>query len=201
MKMLSIFCLTAALALHSSELADAQVSPEAAKLAREGFEAAKAKDWDKAVEAYRKAVRLDQKIGPNLSAALQQRAAAYTSQKKFDQALSDFNEALKLTPNDVNLREHRAYVEMQLKDYDKALADYNEIIKEKPDETRYYLTRSYIYEMKGDVARGLADCAKVLGLDPDNAEAQGRKLRLQARQGAAAAPTIPQHPVPAPKKP
>jgi tetratricopeptide (TPR) repeat protein len=201
MKTLSIFCLVGSLALYFSEFAYAQANPEAAKLAREGFEAAKAKDWDKAVEAYRKAVRLDQKIGPNLAAALQQRAVAYVGQQKFDQALNDLNEALKLTPNDVNLRERRAYVEMQLKDYDKALADYNEIIKEKPDETRYYLTRSYIFETKGDVAHGLADCAKILELEPDNAEAQGRKLRLQARQGSAAAPTIPQHPVPAPKKP
>ncbi len=202
MKILSVFCLVGALALHFSDFAYAQASPEAAKLAREGFEAAKNKDWDKAVEAYRKAVRLDQKIAPNLAAALQQRAVAYVGQQKFDQALTDFNEALKINPNDVDLRERRAYVEMQLKDYDKALADYSEIIKQRPDEIRYYSTRSYIFELKGDVAHGLADCDKILQLDPDNAEAKGRKLRLQARQSQGATPMpIPQQPVPPPKKP
>src|SRR4051794_31573305 len=109
MKTLSVFCLVGALAFHLSNVAYGQANPEAAKLAREGFEAAKNKDWDKAVEAYRKAARLDQKIGPNLSATLQQRAAAYVGQQKFDQAITDFSEALKLTPNDVDLRERRAY--------------------------------------------------------------------------------------------
>jgi tetratricopeptide (TPR) repeat protein len=201
MKTLPVLCLLGALLLHTPDMVYAQGNAEASKLAREGFEAAKNKDWDKAVDTYRKAVHLDSKIGPNLAAALQQRAAAYAGQQKWDQALSDLNEALKLTPNDANVRERRAYVEMQLKDYDKALADYSEIIKDKPDEVRYYQTRSYIYELKGDVAHGLADCDKILQLDPDNADARGRKLRLQARQGAAAAPSIPQGPVAAPTRP
>src|SRR5438477_3816491 len=173
MKTLPVFCLISALVFQFSNIAYSQVNAEASKLAREGFEAAKNKEWDKAIEAYRKAVRLDQKIGPNLAAALQQRGAAYVGQQKFDQALNDFNEAVKITPNDANLRERRAYVEMQLKDYDKALADYSEIIKEKPEEVRYYQMRSYIFELKGDVPHGLADCDKILELDPDNADAKG----------------------------
>ena len=202
MKKLALFCLVGALTFHFADVAFGQGNPEAAKLAREGFEAAKNKDWDKAVEAYRKAARLDQKISANLSAALQQRATAYIGQQKFDRAIPDLSEALKINPDDASIRERRAYAEMQLKDYDKALADYSELIKDKPDEVRYYQTRSYIYELKGDVAHGLADCDKILELDPENADAKGRKLRLEAKQGAVAAPTIPQGPVtPPPKKP
>ena len=77
---------------------------------------------------------------------------------------------------------------MKLRDYDKALADYSEAIKLKPNEVRYYLYRSYIYETKEDIANSMADTEKALKLDPKNAEAQGRKTRLEAKQAAAPPP-------------
>jgi tetratricopeptide (TPR) repeat protein len=190
MKRLS-YCLIGALALCASPALQAQPNAEASKLAKEGFDAAKAKDWDKAVEAYRRAAHLDPKIGPNLSAALQQRAFAYIGQQKFPQALADCNEALKISPNDASIRERRAYVEMQLKDYDKALSDYSELIKERSDEAKFYLSRSYIYEVKGDIGRGLADCEKILQLEANNPEAMGRQMRLKTRQAQAPSPAPP----------
>src|SRR6266536_3545965 len=50
-----------------------QGNQEAANLTREGIEASKAKDWDKAITAFRRAAQLDQHYGPNLASALQQR--------------------------------------------------------------------------------------------------------------------------------
>jgi hypothetical protein len=50
-----------------------QSNQEAANLTREGIEASKTKDWDKAVTAFRKAAQLEQHYAPNLpcSSALQ----------------------------------------------------------------------------------------------------------------------------------
>ncbi len=85
-------------------------------------------------------------------------------------------------------------------DYDKAVADYSEAITLKPNEVRYYLYRSYIYEMKEDVKNSMADTEKALKLDPKNAEAKGRKARLEAKQSAALPPVNSPQPAPAASK-
>ena len=180
----------------------AQGNQEAAKLTREGIEASKAKDWDKAITAFRRAVQLEAHYGPNLASALQQRASIYVSQKKFQEAISDYSEALKVKSNDPDIFERRAYAEMELKDYDKALHDYNQAIKLNPEEPKYYQVRALIYQNKGDFKAALADTEKTLQLDPNNADAQSRKRFLDAKlHGPATPPPMPSGPIPNPNAP
>ena len=176
-----------------------KVTRKQSKFSREGFQATKNKDWNKAVDAFRKAAELDGKQTPNLIAALQQRGTAYTNEQKFPEAIADFSEALKMKPNDAGIYERRAYVEMKMNDLDKALADYSEAIKLNPDEVRYYLYRGYIYEKKGDIKNSMADTEKALKLDKHNAEALSRKERLQKIQSMNA-PLPPPPPRPAASK-
>ena len=158
-----------------------QGNQEAANLTREGIEASKAKDWDRAIIAFRKAAQLDQHYGPNLASALQQRATVHVGQKKFPEAIADYTEALRIKSDDPNIFERRAYAEMQLKDYDKALHDYNQAIKLRPEEAKYYQVRALIYQNKGDFKAALDDTEKTLQLDPSNADAQSRKKFLDAK--------------------
>ena len=176
-----------------------QGNQEAAKLTREGIEASKAKDWDKAITAFRKAAQLEGHYAPNLASALQQRATIYVSQKKFQEAIADYSEALKIKSDDPNVYERRAYAEMQLKDYDKALHDYNEAIKLSPEETKYYQVRALIYQTKGDFKAALADVDKALKLDPNNQDAQQRKKFLESKLHAPPTPPpTPSGPIPNP---
>jgi tetratricopeptide (TPR) repeat protein len=190
----SAFVLIAALVLCFCKFAWGQGNAEAVKFSREGFQATKDKDWNRAVAAFGKAAELDSKLAPNLIAALQQRGAAYTSEQKFPEAVADFSEALKMKPNDPGIYERRAYVEMKMNDLDKALADYSEAIKLNPNEVRYYLYRGYIYERKRDVKNSMADTEKALKLDKHNTEALSRKERLQKIQAMNA-------PLPPPPRP
>jgi tetratricopeptide (TPR) repeat protein len=203
MKKIPLFCLMGALLVMFPAISEAQANREAAKLTREGAEALKAKDWDKAVDLFRRAAELDRKNAPSLSAALQQRATAYETQQppQHQKAIEDFSEALDITPDDQGIYERRAYAEMRLNDYDRALADYNELIKRKPNEARYYLLRSYIYEVKGDAAAAIGDCDKVLQMQHDNAEAKARKQRMQTVQAQQAATQMPPGPISAPSQP
>jgi tetratricopeptide (TPR) repeat protein len=167
---------------------------EANKLAREGADASKNQDWDKAIELLRKAKDLDHKYADQLSAVYQQRGYAAASNQQLQDAISSYSEAIKLKPDDARIYEQRAAVEMKSNDMDKALADYSEAIKLKPNEVRYYLYRSYINETKGDLKTSMDDTAKVLKLDPKNQEATARKNRLEKITALRA----PFTPIPAP---
>jgi tetratricopeptide (TPR) repeat protein len=209
MKKIYLFWLLAALLVILPLSVDAQGNREAAKLTREGADALKNKNYDRAVDLFQKAAGLDHRNDRSLSAALQQRAFALTGQQKYQRAIEDYNAALEITPDENGIYERRAYAEMKLGDYDHALTDYSELIKKKPSDVHYLLYRSYIYEVKSDVANGVADCDKVLQMQRNNQEAKARKQRLQTAQqqqqqvqptpGNPIAP--PQLPVPPPKKP
>src|SRR5437870_6710669 len=184
MKKTFIFTLITALALCVSQVCQGQAkksSNEANKLAREGAEAAKNQDWDKAVELLRKATAMDHKYADELSAVYQRRGYADASEQKYQDAITEYGDALKLTPQDVRIYEQRAAVEMKIQDYDKALADYSEVIKLKPNEARYYNYRAYIYELRNDLKNSMADTEKVLKIDPNNQDAKARKQRIEQK--------------------
>jgi tetratricopeptide (TPR) repeat protein len=171
-----------ALAVCVSQVVGAQANKEANKLALEGAEASKNQDYDKAVELLRKATALDRKYESSLAVAYQQRGVGFVRDQKFQEAIADFGEALKINSRDPLIYEQRAAVEVKLQDYDKALADYSEAIKLKPNEIRYYLYRGYIYEVKRDFKNSMAETDKALKLDPNNSDAKARKTRLEQQE-------------------
>jgi tetratricopeptide (TPR) repeat protein len=184
MKRSSVFILMAALALCASQVCQAaeKKNPEANKLAREGAEAAKSQDFDKAVDLLKKATAMDHKYADELSAVYQQRGYAAANDQRYGDAVNDYNEALKLTPEQApRIHEQRAAVEMKIQDYDKALADYSELIKLKPNEIKYLTYRAYIYELKNDLQNSLADNENILKADPNNQDATARKQRIERK--------------------
>jgi tetratricopeptide (TPR) repeat protein len=191
MKKYSALSVIVALAVCMSQVAQAQgkkegskgqTANEANRFAREGAEASKNQDWDKAVDLLRKATNLDRKYAPDLAAVYQGRGYAYAKSQQYQEAIQDFSEALKIKSNDPRIYDQRAAVEMKMYDYDKALADYSEIIKLKPNDVRYLNYRAYIYETKDDMQNSMADTEKALKIDPNNQEAKARKQRLEQKQ-------------------
>ena len=184
MKKYSALTLITALGICISQAAAPRGGKEneANKLALEGAEAAKNQDLDKAVDLFRKATNMEHKYADELSGVYQRRAYSYAKNQRFQEAIQDYTEAIKIEPNDSRIYEQRAAVEMKMRDYDKALADYSELIKLKPNEVRYLNYRAYIYEVKDDVQNSMADTEKVLKQDPNNQDAKSRKQRLEQKQ-------------------
>jgi tetratricopeptide (TPR) repeat protein len=201
MKTLFVVGLVTTLGLSMAKSAQQEGNPEAVKIAREGSQAAKDQDWNKAIERFRKAAEVDRKYTQNLAIAYQQRAYSYANDQRFQDALNDLSEAIKINPRDARAYEQRGAIEMKINDYDKALADFGEAIKANPGEIRNHLYRGYIYELRGDLQNAMADTEAALKISSKNKEALERKQRLQKIQSATA-PTPPPNaaPVAAPPK-
>src|SRR5438309_11583650 len=94
MKTLLALCLATTLGLSTAQSAQQEGSPEAAKIAREGSQAARGQDWDKAVERFRKAAEMDRKYTQNLAIAYQQRAFSYAYDQRIQADLNDLREEI-----------------------------------------------------------------------------------------------------------
>lgn len=203
MKKSYVFIFVTAVALSASQVCPGQAHKnvkenEANRLAREGAEAAKSQDLDKAVELLRKASAMDHKYADELSDVYQRRGYTFAKNQQYREAIQDYGEAIKIEPKNPRIYEQRAAVEMKIQDYGNALADYGELIKLKPNEVRYYNYRAYIYEAKEDPKNSMTETENALKIDPNNQEAKERKQRLE-RKEAEKMPTPPPN-TPAPKK-
>ena len=211
MKRNSILTMIIALLVCVSQIAHAQGGKEAKqakgnieanKLAREGAEALKSNDFDKAVDLLRKATNLDRKYTPDLAIAYERRGYALTKNQQFQDAVTDYTEAIKIKSNEPRLYEERAYAEMKIYAYDKALADYDELAsgKMQPGGIRQVeLARAdgrweAAYEPQSKITIP-EDFQRELD---NNQEAKERKQRLE-RKEAEKMPTPPPN-TPAPKK-
>lgn len=188
MKTLFALCLITTMGLAIAPAAQQEGNPEAAKIAREGSQAAKDQNWDKAIERFRKASEMDRKFAASLALAYQQRAFAYANDQRFQDAMNDLAEAIKIKP-DPRAYEQRAAIEMKVSDNDKALADYAEASKLNPGEIKYHNYRAYIYETRGDVQNAMAETDAALKINGKNKEALDRKARLQKILSVNAVPT------------
>jgi tetratricopeptide (TPR) repeat protein len=200
MKTFFALCLVTLLGVSIAPAAQQEGNPQAAKIAREASQAAKDQDWDKAIESFRKAVEMDRKYKENLAIAYQQRAFSYAKDQRFQDAINDLNEAIKIKP-DARAYEQRGAIERGINDYDKALADFSEASKLNPGEIKYHNYRAYIYETRGDLPNAIAENDAALKINSKNKEALDRKARLQKIQ-ASMAPQQPSNApgVPAPPK-
>jgi Flp pilus assembly protein TadD len=103
-----------------------------------------------------------------------------------DRAIADFNEAIRLEPNNAMQLNNRGHAYIKKGDYDRAIADYNEAIRLDPTLARAFNGRGFAYMRKGNNQQAMADYSKAIQLRPDFAAAycnRGR-LKLQLNQAS-----------------
>src|SRR5256714_7154028 len=201
MKTFLTLCLVTTFGFSTAQAAQQEGNSQAAKIARDAAQAAKDQDWGKAIDRLRKAAESDRKFSTNLAIAYEQRAFSYANDQRFQDALNDLSEAIKIKPDDARAYEQRAAIEMRINDYDKALADYAAASKANPGDIKYRNYRAYIYETRGDLPNAIAENDAALKINSKNKEALERKQRLQKIQSANAAPPANATPVAAPPAP
>jgi tetratricopeptide (TPR) repeat protein len=161
-----------------------------------GFHAKK--QYDRAIEDYDEAIRLD----PNFALAYNNRGDTRMHQNDLDRAIADFSAAIRINPKYVPAYGNRAHAykikgdtARAIADYttvialhptaeayldrgnafrdlnqlDRAIADYSVIVDKAPDDARGWRNRGLVRLMKDDAAGAIADYDKAIRRDPNDA--------------------------------
>jgi tetratricopeptide (TPR) repeat protein len=100
----------------------------------------------------------------------------------YERAIADFNQAIRLSPNNTEYWTARGDAFGYKGDYDRAIADYGQVLRLNPDDASTYAKRGDAYGDKMDYDRAIADYDQAIKLDPDESYYVGRG-DLYSRKG------------------
>lgn len=107
------------------------------------------------------------KIYP-FAVAYRGRGDAYDKLKEYQQALADYNQAIRLNPDNAQAYASRGRVYSKLKEYQHAIADYSQAIRLKPDDASAYSSRCLVYYQLKEHHIAIADLNQVTRLKPND---------------------------------
>ena len=144
---------------------------------REGNAYSNNKEYEKALEAYAKALELD----PEYVYAYNGRGNAYKALGEYEKAVSDYDRALELDPEYVYAYNGRGNAYKALGKYEKAVSDYDRALELDPEYVYAYNGRGNAYKALGEYERAMSDYDRALELDPEHVKAyNGRGNTYQA---------------------
>ncbi len=114
--------------------------------------------------------RLLTRLLPNerLSALYYNRGNAYRRKSNYDQAIQDYDEAVRLTPTDADVYYGRGSAYRDKGDYDHAIQDFNEAIRLNPKDEGSYYGRGLAYFDKEDYDPAIQDFSDASHLNPND---------------------------------
>jgi tetratricopeptide (TPR) repeat protein len=92
-------------------------------------------------------------------------------QSLYDNAISDFTQAIRLDPNSANAYRERGIAYSDKGDHRRGILDLNQTILLSPNNPRAYINRGNMYRLIGDYDRAITDYNQAIRLDPNSASA------------------------------
>ncbi|MFN6962729.1 MAG: tetratricopeptide repeat protein [Pyrinomonadaceae bacterium] len=119
------------------------------------------------------------------------KASAYYSERKWELAVTEFTNALKLDPDHVQALHFRGHSYNMLEQIDLAGADFNAALKLDPKDADLLSDllvdrANFFFNKKANFVQGLADANKAIQLKPNLAKAYLVRARLHCAQGKKA---------------
>ncbi len=108
---------------------------------------------------------------------------AYHRLGEDERAIAEYNQAIKIYPDDPNAFIGRGDCCLSLGEPDRALDNYNEAIRVGPNYSRAYARRGKLLETKGEWDKAQADYDKAIQLDPHFTYALRLRAGLLSRRG------------------
>jgi len=91
--------------------------------------------------------------------------AALAGQRKYADAIAQYNKAIDLNPLDHKIFFNRAVAFEASRDYDRAIADYSQVIKLDRRNVAAFNNRGVVWRAKGDIDRALVDYDRAIEID------------------------------------
>ena len=108
--------------------------------------------------------------GKNLAVAFANRAQAYRVKRLWDEALSDFDDAIHLHPEFGSAFNNRGNIYYFKGQFDRAIEDFNEAIRLNPDFAEAYGNRGNVYRKINQYDRAIEDYNAALKKNPTDAQ-------------------------------
>jgi lipoprotein NlpI len=118
--------------------------------------------------------------------AFYNRGNAYVQKGDHDQAIADFDEALKLEPKNASIYNNRGNARNDKGESDAAMADFDAAIKTNPRYAAAYFNRGNALAAKGETDRALKDYAAAIRNNKRNVNAYIARGALLLASGASA---------------
>lgn len=104
----------------------------------------------------------------NLAAALFNRANAFADRRLFDRAVQDYDQALRLLPDEPEFLANRGHALIELGRIDEAIADYDRALRQNPKLLAALDGRCNAHAIQGRIDVALGDCEAALAQAPDD---------------------------------
>jgi tetratricopeptide (TPR) repeat protein len=134
-------------------------------------------------------IRAPGEIDADRAAAFANRGIAYMDKGDFDRAIHDFDQAIRLSPDDAEAFGYRGIAYDEKGDDKRAVQDFNQAIQLNPNSARFLNSRCWARAILGDLQLALTDCNKSLRLNSNEATFDSRGLVYLKMQNADAAIT------------
>lgn len=119
----------------------------------------------------------------NRAAAYNNRGWSYSQKDDHDRAIADYDEAIRLDPNNALALVNRGWSYERKGEYDRAIADYDEAMEADPKYSLAYNNRGWVRYLQGDPDRAIADYTVAIRLDPKDPTAYINRCDAYNRKG------------------
>lgn len=118
------------------------------------------------------------KLDPNVDGGNQTLGAIRALQRKFKEAIAQFDKAIARDPKDWKSYEYRSMAWAALGNHEKSLFDVNKMIELEPTNWRHYILRAQTYEQLKQLEKAMADYDKGIKMFPDHYRTRFQRAAL-----------------------
>jgi tetratricopeptide (TPR) repeat protein len=123
---------------------------------------------DLAIGACTAIIQSSQETAKGLAAAFLNRGRGYAGKREYDRAIQDYDQAIRLDPDNAPAFSGRGNAYIGKRDYDRAIQDLDQAIAFDPNYTFAFVNRGRAYAGKRVYDRAIQDFGQAIRLDSNN---------------------------------